>query len=263
VCAGADGAGDAVVRLDRHAPERSRVERHARGHAHERRVRRRERTLGETVLPQCALGGEAAAARPRPREDAARGGVDHVAERVDGGERRDTAPAGELLGGESDSAAARPLDAEDLPDHRAAAGADGAGLGIGAARRVARRASHRLVGKRPGVAHREVEEHGAGDDRHARRADGVAHAPVAQPEGHAGRRGEPERAAAGEDDRVDLGDEVAGREDAGLARAGRAAADVDGADGPGGREDHGAPGAADGVRAVADAISGGEHRGGS
>src|SRR5207247_1837688 len=89
---------------------------------------------------------------------------------------------------------------------------------------VAPRAPARIAP--PARAETGSEDPGGRSARHgARRADGEATAPLAQPAHHAVRRAQPVSRAAGEQDGVDVPDEVARIEGIELARAGRASSE--------------------------------------
>ncbi len=110
----------------------------------------------------------------------------------------------------------------------------------------------RGIGADAVVAQRQVEQHGAGHDRHARRSHLQADALLVEPAHHAAGGVEPEGAAPGQQYRMHLFDHIAGREQVGLARARGGTAHVDAADRAGAREHHGAAGGPARVGEVAD-----------
>ena len=109
------------------------------------------------------------------------------------------------------------------------------------------------VGPDARIAEPQVEQHRRRHDRHARRADREAVAALVEPAHHAAGGVEAERAAAGEQHRVHALDQVAGREQVGLARAGRGAAHIDAAGRARFAEHDGAAGRPPRVGVVADA----------
>ena len=214
---------------------------------------------------------QAAVVAARAGDEPAAGGIDDVAERIDGDERghRDAADA-ERSGAEA--AAHRPADAEQLADAGAGAGADVA-LGRRRARRgLAGGVAGGGVGADRGIADPEIEQDRRRHDRHRHRAavrllrpDGDADAALVEPAHHAAGGVEAEGAAAGEQDGVHLLDRVERRQQLGLARAGRGAADVDAADRAALGEDDGAAGRPARIGEVADreAGDGGQSEGSS
>ena len=113
-----------------------------------------------------------------------------------------------------------------------------------------------VVGPALVAAVEEIEEDGAGDDRDGDIGDREPPALRAEAVADAGAGIEAEGGAAAQDDRIDGLDELVGREQLGLARAGRAAHDVDrGEERPVGGQ-HGRPGLDPVVLGVADEETG-------
>ena len=179
--------------------------------------------------------------------------IDDVAARVDGDERRDDEPVRQRDGGAADAAL-----------HRAARGRPSCRPSRRRRRRrcprrpdrrwppVAARNPHSAVGRIFGSPTPRSKRIAAGHDRHDGAAELEADALLLEVAHDAAGRVEAEGAAAAEHDRVHLLDARRGREQIGLARAGRAAADVD----AGGRallgEDDRAPGRPFRQRVMAD-----------
>jgi len=226
---GRDRARDTIVRHLRDLARLRLVERRVgRDHA-DRGVLPRPGERLETARPQ---------QRPRVRERAPVGGahagdelsrrrVDDVADRVHRDERRHDQPVGQRDRRRAESAAHRAGEPGDLADGCPGAGPDVARRDRSLARRPRRaiaavraRAHVRLA------AHGQVEEHRGRHDRHLRDAGVEADALLLQVAHHAGGRVEPERAAAGQHQRVHPLHGVARIEEIGLARARRAAAHV-------------------------------------
>ena len=113
------------------------------------------------------IGKPRAVVRAHAGDHAPRRGIDDVAERVDGDERRDDEAAGQRDGGGADAALHRALHAHQLADRRAGARADVA-LGD-RARRRRRGGRVAAVGVGPDlrVADAEVEQDGRRHDGHA------------------------------------------------------------------------------------------------
>ena len=104
-----------------------------------------------------------------------------------------------------------------------------AGARAGRPRRPHSRPAHRGGS---GVAHQQIKQHGRRHDGHAPDPHVKTDAAFLQPAHHAAGGVQPPRAAAGQHDRVHLVHQVDGREQVGLARAGRGAAHVHAATAP-------------------------------
>ena len=108
------------------------------------------------------------------------------------------------------------------------------------------------IGPHARIAEPEVEQHRGRHDRNSRRADRKTVAMLVEPTHHAAGGIEPERAAAGQQQRVHLVDEVARHQQIGLARAGCRAAHIDTAGDAGFAQHHRAAGGPARVGVVAD-----------
>ena len=190
--------------------------------------------------------------RAHAGHDLAGGRIDDVAARIDRDERRNDEPVRKSDGGTANAALHRALAASHLANRRAGAGADVA-LDDRTVR-GRRRGEKPAFGGRTdlGVADAEVEEDRAGHDRDESAAELETDAALLEVPHDAAGRIEAEGAAASEHDRVHLLDACRRREQIGLARAGRAAADIDASRRPLLREDDRAPGGPFRQRVVTD-----------
>ena len=224
---GADGAGEAVVADGGEAVRLLFRQRGVRRHDDEHSVLLCDLRLPDAAFAQHLDGiVERAVVAAGAGDDAAGRRVDDVAGGVDGGERSgDEAVDGRFAGG-AEAALHRALRAERLADRRAHAGADVALVGAAArGRRGAVASGDR--GPTVVAADAKIEQDRGRHDGHDAASEREADATLGEVPHDAGRRFEAERAAAGEHDAVDLLHEVAGAQQIGLVRAGRAAAHVD------------------------------------
>jgi threonine/homoserine/homoserine lactone efflux protein/glycine/D-amino acid oxidase-like deaminating enzyme len=199
-------------------------------------------------------GGQAAAAELRAdlvgrRPEVARGADGGAADRIDDDDGADTVTGGRDRRGRADAAL-------EVGRGRAGAAADTA-EGDGTRRRrggcliaevaIGREAAPGLV-----AAGEQVEDDGAGNDRHPHGADGETAAVFREPGADPAAGVEPEGRAAGEDHGVDGLHGLVGAQELGVAAARRAAAHIDGADGRLIEDDRGRAGGAGEVGGVAD-----------
>ena len=221
------------------------------------------RLAGPAAPQDLSRVGEGAVRVAYAGDDLAGGGIDDVADGIDRDDGGDDEAARQDNRRAADARFHRPAGSAELADGRARAGAD---------RSFRHRCGRRrrggfvaAVGGRPHFrvsADAEIEQDRRRDDRHFRGARGPADVVLLEPADRPRRRVEAERAAAGQDDRVDLVDHVERVQEIRFARAGRAASLRDAADRVAVDEDHGAAGRPLGEREVADLDAGdrGERR---
>ncbi len=222
---GVDGARQAVVRHLRDLGCLRLGELGVGGHD------RKGRALADAdlrrVLAQPLRGAdEASALPPRPGDHGAARRVDHVAGGVDRHQRADGDPAGEPHARRAEPALGGTLEPRHLAHGRPGAGADTALRHRPSARRLAGRLAGGRVRAHVRAPHRQVEEHGRGDDGHAQRAHLHPAALLLQPAHHATGGVQPEGAPAADQHRVHALHRVHRVEQVGLPRARRRTAHV-------------------------------------